>query len=515
MTVGRGAVEIIPQTDPMTNEKTFAYFSAADAGTIYRATHETDGQDAVRKQAYELLCRLEGQKFDQEKWQNGSYAWIQVIDGTVRLAFTAQEMRVLNFFPVADIEMDGYPVTPIDTCISAITTHLNIVTSSKVYFESGRATRGMLVIKSEDVTQEELHSIKQQFNAGINGASASWRMPVFSVPTEGDIRWQPMDNGGSRDMEFQYLSDMNARDILTSFLMAPDELPGYGYLSKGTAQQGLSESNNEYKLEATRDIGIRPILGTIEDFINQEIMPLIDEEVAQLCTFRFMGLDAITPTQQAVELDAASKIYLTYDDVMRKTEKGTLGKEYCGSIPLNSAYQQLLDRYRTVGWIMEHMMGVEGASKDPRFDYCRDAFYFQQQQLMMAKDQAAQQQQMAQQQQQMAAQQQQQQAQQPPPEPPQGPPAGGSSPPQDKEESEKAPPFKSGAPGSGPHEFERAVGQAYDLMQKSETTLPADKRAILDKQQKSIKNFLDGFERDMDSAVEDILKEAASILPKE
>ena len=525
VTVGRGAVEIIPQTEEQTNEKSFAYFCAVDGGTIYRATtgeghnHE---QAAIRKQAYELLCRLEGSKLEPEKFENNSYAWVQVVEGRAIQAFTAEEMKVHNFYPVADIEMDGYPVTPIDTCISAITTHLNIVTSSKVYFESGRATRGMLVIKSDDVTQEEIHSIKQQFNAGINGASAAWRMPCFGIPAEGDIKWMPLDNGGTRDMEFQYLSDMNARDILTAFSMSPDELPGYGYLSKGTTQQGLSESNNEYKLEATRDIGIRPLLQSIEDFVNREIIPLLDEEVAELCLFRLMGLDAITATQQAVELDAASKIYLTYDDVMQKTEKSPVGKEFCGAIPLSQAYQGLLDKYRTVGWIMEHMMGIEGASKDPKYDYLRDAFYFQKCQMDMAKEQQAQQTQLAQQAQQQQAQAA-QAAQQTPPDGPLPeddgggtPSEGGGAPGEDKEEApEEEKPRKPGAPGSGPHEFMRAVDQAYSLMQKSETTLPEDKKAILRKQKKAVNYFLEGFEKDTSSAVEEILKMASELQPKD
>jgi hypothetical protein len=51
-------------------------------------------------------------------------------------------------------------------------------------------------------------------------------------------------------MEFQYLSDMNARVILSAFQMSPEELPGYGYLSAARTIRRCRESNNEYKLEA-------------------------------------------------------------------------------------------------------------------------------------------------------------------------------------------------------------------------------------------------------------------------
>jgi hypothetical protein len=57
-------------------------------------------------------------------------------------------------------------------------------------------------------------------------------------------------------MEFQYLNDTNARVIMSAFQVSPEELPGYQHLSRGTNNQALSESNNEYKLEAARDVGI-------------------------------------------------------------------------------------------------------------------------------------------------------------------------------------------------------------------------------------------------------------------
>lgn len=46
------------------------------------------------------------------------------------------------------------------------------------------------------------------------------------------FRWEPIDWGaiGRIDAEFKYLTDMNAREILSAFMMSPDELPGWSYL---------------------------------------------------------------------------------------------------------------------------------------------------------------------------------------------------------------------------------------------------------------------------------------------
>jgi hypothetical protein len=170
--------------------------------------------------------------------------------------FGPEEMLVHNFYPVTHIELQGYPLTPMDTAISAITTHINITTTTRCTSSTGRAARGMLVIKSDDVDEEVVQAVKQQFNASINAVNNAWRMPVFGIGQDETCTWVPIDQG-SRDMEFQYLADSNARTILAAFQMSPEELPGYQHLSRGTNNQALSESNNEYKLTAARDVGIR------------------------------------------------------------------------------------------------------------------------------------------------------------------------------------------------------------------------------------------------------------------
>ena len=80
-------------------------------------------------------------------------------------------MACYNFYAVPDVELGGFPVTPLDTVISAVTTHINITTLNKLFFQNGRATKGMLVIKSEDANPSTIHTIKQNFNASINNVN--------------------------------------------------------------------------------------------------------------------------------------------------------------------------------------------------------------------------------------------------------------------------------------------------------------------------------------------------------
>lgn len=513
---GRFATEILQTTDPSTSKKSFHHFAAVDAGTIYPATTDWTGQEAVREEALRVLSRLAGEELTPENKEYRKYTWVQVVEGRPHQVFTNDELKCYNLYPVPDVEWGGFPVTPIDTVITAITTHINITTHNKMYFQSGRATRGMLVIKSDDVTQEVLSKIKQNFNASINSSQNSFRMPVFGIGTESEIAWQPLDPGGGRDMEFQYLTDMNAREILTAFMMSPDELPGWSYLSKGTNSQALSESSKEYQLTAARDVGIRPLLAAIEDFVNAELFPLIDPDLAKKARFSFKGLDAETPEQENERIAAAQSLWMSYNDILQIVEKPTIPTELGGNFPLNPVFRQVLDAYLTVGEILEKFFGVEGASKDPKLDYRRDQFWFQQVQLQLQQQQL-----------QMAAQQSAQQPQGPDGGPP-SPDGGGSPTPSPNRHDEgyikngqamgnqnsKAQAQSDGAKQDqlsqvtdkpDTSDMGKALLGAYDEFSKSELALPPAKRKLITQHEKTVSMLINGFQRDSSEALDEIL----------
>lgn len=341
----------------------------------------------------------------------------------------------------------------------------------------------------------------------------SHRMPIFSVPMEGEISWVPIDNS-SRDAEFQYLTDMNARVILSAFQISPDELPGWAYLSRGTASQGLSESNLEYKLEAARDLGIRPLIAKLEEFINTHLFPLIDEGLSRVCKFQMAGLEAETPEKESVRFQQDIPIHGDYDWLMEKVEKPRVGKDMGGKFPLNPQFQSVLDKYLPVGIIKEAFFGIKGASKDPNLQYYRDPFWFNNQQLIQSQQQAAQQ---------------------------GGPPGGGDG-------------SDQGGPGGGPQmsqepgtdtsgsdsspsddgrsdkqvaandkqaqaaetadaagaDLSRSIDQAIDLLSKGEEKLPPSKRRLLQQHRKVVDQALEGWEAELKEATKAIVRTATA-----
>lgn len=472
---GRIATEIVHRGFGAARK--FHYFAAVDAGTIFQGVDQTNATEAVREQAFTLLNQLRAEHNPSKETLTKEprpksprhFPWIQVIHGQPTQAFTSDELRTYNFYPVPDIETYGYPVTPIDTVISAITTHINITTHNKLYFQSGRATRGMLVIKSDDASPQMLNNLKQHFNASINNVNNSWRMPVFGVGTDEEVTWQAIDTGGGRDMEFQYLTDMNAREIFSAFMMSPDELPGWSYLSKGTNNQSLAESNNEWKLQAARDVGMKPLLLQFEDFINDQLFPLIDPDLAKICRLRLVGLEADSPEKEATRTQEDMAIWMGFDDVLERVEKKPVGREWGGAIPLNEGYQAILDKYFTVDEILEQFCDRKlTPEQKAQLNYRRDPFFFQFLQL--------------QQQAQMAQQQAQAQAQQPGPDG--QPPQGGGGQPQPQPDQ------------GGGDQLARSIDQAMMALTKSERQLPPGRRKLLAQQRATSEFIMRGFLRD-------------------
>lgn len=471
---GRFATEIGWVLDG--GKKRFHSFRPVDAGTVYQAVPREDAYGkAVREEALKELEKRFNQKLVREKVLAGDYAWYQVINNRECQAWTSDELYVHNVFPTTDVELGGYPLTPMDCALQAVSMHLNIMTMNRLYFQNGRAARGMIVIQSEDTDQDYVEAVRQHFAATATGVDKAFRVPVFGIGKDDTITWAPIELQGGRDMEFQYLCDQNSRVILSAFQMSPEELPGYQHLARGTNNQALAESNNEWKLEAARDIGIRPLLAQFQDFVNTHLLPLIDPEVAKLCTLKFYGLDSDSPEREATRIGQDQPLHMTYDEILERTEKPVVGKEWGGDYPLNPGFQAIVEKYLTVGEILEHFFGRRGAKEDPSLAYIRDPFWFQYQQMLMQVQQS-------------------QQAQQAP----QGQQSGGE-------------PSGPSPDGSGQQGLAASADQAMQAMSKSEAQLGINHRRILAQHRKTVEDILKSWRSDSKKAAAELKRLTSKI----
>lgn len=387
LTFGWMGTEIIydRQSEPDENgDFPFNRFRPIDSGTIFKTVR--NGEQAgvnTRILAIKELERITGDKIeiDYDKLREDKYAWCQQVEGIAKQYFTHKELLMHDFFPCTDVERNGYPLPPIETVISSLTTHISIDTWKRLYFQNGRATRGALVIKSDDVDQPTLEKFRQEFQASINGVQNSFRTPLMGISPTENVEWLSFANDKADD-SFEFIYDQIARNILATFQMSPDELPGYGHLSKGSNSQTLSESNNEFKMEAARDSGLVPLLQHFETFFNQRLIPIIDPILAKIVELKFAGLDAESKEQEATRLQQEMPTSLSYDEVMNRVDKDPIGVGMGGEVPFNERIQLIWDKLLDVGQIKGRFMNSPAAFVDPMLRFKRDPFSLQNLQLL-------------------------------------------------------------------------------------------------------------------------------------
>lgn len=493
---GRLSFERLWSVDPKTNKKVLYAWRASDAGTVYRILPQKEEDQSLRAEALRVLQQLKNKKFDVEKYKKDEYRWVQVIDGKPVQAFTAEEMVVHNLYPTTNVEYNGYPLTPIDQALNAITTHINITMHNKLYFQNGRAAKGMLIFKSDTIDDAAIQRIRLQFHQSINSVQNSWRMPVFGIGEDDELTWNSIDTSG-KDAEFQYLMDNNARVILSAFQMSPEELPGYAHLARGTNTQALSESDNEWKLTAARDVGLRPLIYELQDVVNTHLLPFIDEELAKTHQVVLTGLDKDSPEKEATRLQQDMPIHMNYNEVLEQVEKNPLAKELGGEFPLNPQFQQVIKAYLTQGQILENFFGVKGATEDPRYQYVADPFYFQYQQILLQKAQISlQQTMMAQQQAQQQAMAQQQMMMGQDPNQPQGDEEG---PAEDETSIEKS-------QREMRNQNKRAMVDYVNLAKTTQNNHNTISKMLLDNHQKIVATHMEHFKKKSKQAIAEISK---------
>lgn len=489
--------------DPLGN---FHSFRAVDAGTIYYAVpskEKTAEAENIRRRAKQILSRLEGHKIPIEKFAIGDFTWVQAIEDQPYQVFTDDQLIVWSLNPSTDILRSGYPNTVIERMINSITTHINLTTHNKMFFLNGRASKSLLVFKSDTLDDGDIMAIRQQMANHINTANAAWRMPVFGVSTKEDIDIKPLDGGG-RDMEFQYLADLNKRMILSAFQVSPDEIAALSYLSRGTNSQSLSESNNEWKLLKSQESGLRPLLNGIEDFLNERLLPKINPDWSKIVSINFQGLDADSPEKEATLLSQASSLYFTFNDVLDKVEKERV--DIGGDFPLNAAYLQVVEKYFTMGEILEAFEPekYKGAGKDPeRQFYINNPAWFQFQQMKLQSQQMAQQQQSPQQ---LPG------SGQPPAaggDPNQSQPAGGG-------QQQPEQPQQDGQPQQ---DLDSSVNQLSEMIGKSELAksdgVMHNRKELLKQHKKMKSKIMDDFEKESKAMMEEILNAVGGKTDKE
>src|SRR5690606_12311249 len=146
-------------------------------------------------------------------------------------------------------------------------------------------------------------------------------------------------------------------------------------------------SNNEYKIEYSRERGLYPILMFVEDLVNGEILPSIDKGLADKYKFVFTGYTDETPQTEIAQMQAEMTVWKSMNDLLIQSQKEKIDTP-AANLPMNQAFWAIVEKNMTRGEIREKFFGDVGASQRRELQYIPgDPAFMSWQQTILAIDQ--------------------------------------------------------------------------------------------------------------------------------
>lgn len=195
--------------------------------------------------------------------------------------FSEDELSFYVNNPTTTIDHKGYGNSAVETAMGHLQYYSDTEQFNARFFSQGGTTKGMLLIDygegSAQASQASLHALRQQWSANFSGNNGAWKIPVM---TGKDAKFVNMSQS-SKDMEFESWLNYLINIVCSAFAINPEEInfPNRGgSTGKGTGNTINEGSTMKSKLDNSKQKGLQPLLQSIEDFINQFIIPRVDDK---------------------------------------------------------------------------------------------------------------------------------------------------------------------------------------------------------------------------------------------
>jgi hypothetical protein len=197
------------------------------------------------------------------------------------------------------------------------------------------------------MNRNRLAEFRQQWISMVAGVQNAWKMPIIEAEKMDYIDLQKSNT----DMQFAQWQEYLIKIACAIFKIAPEEV-GFN-LGNASGGGAMFEGNGEAKIKYSRDKGLKPLLKSIEFWINKWIVNAIDEDFE----FKFVGLEVDTEEAE-VELDI-KKVgsFMGFKEARRKHNLPEELEE--GDFTLNPQYIQMIQSREMKGEQEENGQAVE------------------------------------------------------------------------------------------------------------------------------------------------------------
>lgn len=256
-------------------------------------------------------------------------SYVQVIDGAIKAEFYPWELCFGTRNTSTDINKNGYGTSEIERLITIITGMLNADTYNNKFFSQGSNPKGILKV-SPGVNRNRIAEFRQQWQAMVTGLNGAWRIPMIESDK---MEFQDLQKNNT-DMQFGAWQEYLIKVVCAVFKIAPEEI-GFKLGNSSGSGEGMGSEGNDSKIKYSRDKGLKPLLKSIEFWINKWIVNAIDQDFE----FKFSGID-IDSEKDELEMDVKrGQSYMGWKELRRKAGLKEDLEE--GDAILNSVWAQM------------------------------------------------------------------------------------------------------------------------------------------------------------------------------
>ncbi len=286
---------------------------------------------AVDGNTIRIADSYDDENYEGDKEEDRGYfpSFVQIVEGSVHTEYYPWELCYGIRNSTTDIFKNGYGRSELEDLINVITWMLNGDAYNGKFFTQGAAPRGLLQV-SGNVNRNRLNQFRQSWQAMVAGVQNAHKVPVLESD---NMNWIDLQKSNT-DMQFQIWQEYLIKIACAIYKIAPDEI-GFNISGSSGGSSPMFEGGNEARLKFSKDKGLRPLLKSIESWINKFIVNPIDSDFE----FAFVGLD-VDSEKEEVEL------------LNKKVQHGMGVKEYRramnlpedfeeGDFPLNAVYLQM------------------------------------------------------------------------------------------------------------------------------------------------------------------------------
>jgi len=277
-------------------------------------------------------------------------SYVQMYQGKIISEYYPWELAFCIRNPQTDIRLNGYGVSELEDMIQTVTAILNAGTYNSNFFKVGSAPKGILKYTG-NINPSTVEDFRRQWTQQLSGVQGMHKIPIINADKLDFIN----THVSNKDMEYMKYVEFLIKICCAIYKIDPSEI-NFPMGGSGDAKP-MFEGNNEARLKHSKDKGLRPLLKSIESWINKWLISQIDKDYE----FRFVGIESEKGEKDDLDLDIQKLSNFQTVNEIRK--KRNLKDVEGGDVILNPTFVQAKMQEQ-----MAMMGGGQGGEENGMFD---------------------------------------------------------------------------------------------------------------------------------------------------